>query len=697
MTSSSDEALLSQLQEIGLDYKNASDLSRSSEKAQPILQFFQKHDAFSAPRKARMALYHVYPQLASDTFRNFLSPYILNGKLHTSTQIDAAVRYLSSLQPEEDINVSRFEEESGLGKEPSPEQIQQQVGAKLLEISNDSKSAAYSVGRVLQAIRRDPKLSLVKWAEPSALLQEIQQQLSIEPFRSHPAFKSEKAKAAAKQTDKKIKTTSKESNISETIPETSPSENISPSPSTSALQLDLPSLLSLAPLFTISTVSETNNPILLRGWIHRIRRQAHLTFIMLRDTTGYIQVVIPEALPHLHRESSIVVYGSLQNEPKARGSVHTPEHALLPALELQVKKWALIGPSHGDIENVVREDSAVDVQLDQRHLMLRSTKTSAVMRVRAAALQSFRTHFAKKGVLEVTPPTLVQTQCEGGATLFSLSDYYGESAFLTQSSQLYLETVLSSIGDCYCILPSYRAEKSKTRRHLSEFTHIEAEYGNLTFEELQCHLENLLVEVLKEIIQNCGRYLALCNPGGLKDLDADPQDPNSWKFVPALPFLRIPYAKAIELCNQHGIENPETNKPFVFGEDITDAPERALVALIGQPVLLTHFPAEMKSFYMARDEKSPKLTESVDVLVPGVGEIIGGSMRTWRYEELMAGYGREKLDPSPYYWYTDLRKYGSVPHGGFGLGLERFLAWICNLDHVREACMFPRLMNRIKP
>jgi asparaginyl-tRNA synthetase len=244
---------------------------------------------------------------------------------------------------------------------------------------------------------------------------------------------------------------------------------------------------------------------------------------------------------------------------------------------------------------------------------------------------------------------------------------------------------------------SYRAEKAKTNRHLSEYTHVEAEYGNITYEDLLGRIEDMICDVFDRTIRLSGHLVAHLNKDELVAPDADPRDPASWKFRPTKPFVRMPYADAIKFCNEQGIMNPETEKPFEYGEDITDAPERAMIAKIGKPTLMTHFPTEMKSFYMSRVAGAEGLTESVDVLMPGVGEVVGGSMRMWDPKELALGYKRENLDPAPYYWYTDQRKYGGVPHGGFGLGLERFLKWMLNLHSVKEACLFPRYMGRCQP
>ena len=319
------------------------------------------------------------------------------------------------------------------------------------------------------------------------------------------------------------------------------------------------------------------------------------------------------------------------------------------------------------------QKSDPSIQADLRHLVLRGETASATLKLRAALLSAFRTTLTSHDLTEVTPPCLVQTQVEGGATLFKL-DYYGQNAFLTQSSQLYLETCLPALGDVFCVQESFRAENSHTRRHLSEFTHLEAELAFITFEDLMTHLETVICETVDRLLQDpdSAALIKQLNPGF---------------EAPARPFMRISYVEAIKWLNEHDIKHEaedadgnvikdEQGNPVMVehkvGDDIAEAAERRMTDILARPVFLYGFPAELKAFYMKKmnTEGGHTFTESCDLLIPGVGEIVGGSMRIADEQELIAAYKREGIDPAPYYWFTDQRKYGTCEHGGYGLGVE---------------------------
>lgn len=414
------------------------------------------------------------------------------------------------------------------------------------------------------------------------------------------------------------------------------------------------------------------------GWVHRIRWEgAKLLFLELRDGTGFLQAVLTgtqcqttDAI-NLHRESAVTLWGTLSADARAKGG-----------LELRTDYWELVGRSPAEIEEVLSHDSGPDILLRHRHLVVRGTRASSILRMRSIITQCFREHLFDRGYVELTPPTLVNTMCEGGSTLFHL-DYFGEPAYLTQSSQMYLETGIPAVGDCFCLLPSYRAEKSSTRRHLAEFHHLEAECPFITFEDLLDRVEDLVVDVVDRVIARGGALLASVNPGLARM---------------RRPFKRMTYRDALTYCREHLIyKDEESATHFEFGDDIPEGPERKMTDQIGEPILLHRFPAALKSFYMQKCDDDRAVTESVDLLVPGVGEVVGGSMRMWKEEELAAAYAREGMDPAPYYWYTDQRKYGTCPHGGYGLGLERFVCFVLGIHHIRDACLYPRYRGRIEP
>jgi asparaginyl-tRNA synthetase len=399
---------------------------------------------------------------------------------------------------------------------------------------------------------------------------------------------------------------------------------------------------------TLGSKEKHGTRVRVLGRVHHLRSQKDVIFVTLKDGYGLMQCVFTGqmiktyAAMTLTLETSLEIRGQLMSLPPGA-------HAPLDR-ELHADFFTVIGAAVGDkeaITNKVQPDADPQTLLDNRHLVLRGENAARMIQVRAALLRGFRQAYLEQRCLEVTPPAIVQTSVEGGATLFALP-YFGQTAYLTQSSQLYLETCLPSMGDVFCICPSFRAEKSLTRRHLSEFTQLEAELDFITFDDLLNHLETIITRVIDIILSDkvISSYVKELNPDFTK---------------PTTPFKRLKYADAITWLNEHDIlnEDPEDGdqpRPHVFGDDIAEAAERKMTDILNVPIFLTHFPAAIKSFYMKKDESDKRVTESVDVLMPGVGEIVGGSMRIDDYDELIAAFKRNKIPHEPYYWYSDQRR-----------------------------------------
>jgi asparaginyl-tRNA synthetase len=382
------------------------------------------------------------------------------------------------------------------------------------------------------------------------------------------------------------------------------------------------------------------------GRIHRLRQQKQATFITLIDGYGHLQCVLSGDLTKTYdaltfaQGTSLTLFGEMR---KVLAGQSAPDNR-----ELHVDYYKVWGRSPSDAEAITNKVSAQQDQweaamLDQRHLVLRGDVASSVMKVRSAVEWAFAKAYKELRFTKISPPAFVQTQVEGGSTLFEL-DYYGEKTYLTQSSQLYLETGIPSLGNVYCIEKSFRAEKSLTRRHLSEYTHVEAELDFIDFDDLLDHLEEMISRVITTIMED--KEIA----GYIKELNPEFK-------APTRPFKRMRYSDAIDWLNAQDppILNEEGN-PHVFGDDIAEAAERRMTDIINLPIFLTHFPVEIKAFYMKKDPADLRVTESVDVLMPGVGEIVGGSMRMEGYDELMEAYKREGISPKEYYWYTEQRK-----------------------------------------
>jgi len=423
----------------------------------------------------------------------------------------------------------------------------------------------------------------------------------------------------------------------------------------------------------------TDKKTKITGWLHHKRSSGGIAFFLVRDGTRIIQCTIKkdklpkefEEIEKLPVESVVELQGVTKEERRAPGGY-----------ELQVDKVKILHKAAEDyplasVEKKMREHGP-DFLLDQRHFELRTEKMMLVLKIRAKLLQLARKWFDDHGFTEFHSPIFTAAACEGGSTLFPVK-YFDQKVFLAQSWQLYAEAAIASIGKIFTISPSFRAEKSRTRRHLTEYWHLEAEEPFCDFEGLLKTEEELVTFMLHGVAKEM--------PEELKKLGREPED--LLRIKP--PFRRMTHEEAIEILQKVGVKIKQ-------GEDITWEKEKILTEKETQPFFLTHFPRGIKAFYHMPDPKRPDVTLSTDLLAPeGWGEITGGGQRIHDYDELMKRIKEEKLDPKAYQWYLDLRKYGTVPHSGFGLGVERMIAWICKLEHIRDAIAFPRLINRVYP
>lgn len=418
--------------------------------------------------------------------------------------------------------------------------------------------------------------------------------------------------------------------------------------------------------------------IAVRGWVYRERGTGKVKFIVLRDGTNILQCVIKRDVVG---EEQFAIADKVQVEAsmELRGTLQKDERAPT-GYELQVEEFRVVGWSD---KFPITKDYSPEFLLDNRHLSLRMRKLNAVLKVKAKVLQAWREYYDRQGFLEFTPPILQPTQCEGGATLFAVK-YYNDVTYLTQSWQLYGEAAIFSYEKLYCISPCFRAEKSKTSRHLSEFWMAEMEQAWIELPELLDSAEGCVKHIVRRVVEECQEPLAVLG----RDVK---------KLQPTIeqPFPRLTYTEALQLLKEKaGIEVP-------WGKDLRTVEEDALVKLYDTPVIVTHYPKEAMAFYKPPAEEKVEGKEvalCVDILAPeGYGEIVGGSQRDLDIERMKKELEKDGEDPAKYDWYFDLRKYGSVPHSGFGLGVERVVSWICGLDNIKDAIPFPRTMLRWKP
>lgn len=426
-------------------------------------------------------------------------------------------------------------------------------------------------------------------------------------------------------------------------------------------------------VFTNALKDNVAKEVLLRGWVANLRSSGKIWFLELRDGLGFTQVVVDAAVADaatlevcakLTLESSVEVVGEVAKHPKR------------DEYEVKARQVRLIGAASE--YPIGKKEHGPDFLLNNRHLWLRSPKQWAIQRVRNTIINATFEHLNAQGFIKVDAPILTPTSCEGTTTLFEI-DYFNEPAYLTQSGQLYLEAAIAAWGRVFDFGPVFRSEKSKTRRHLAEFWMMDAE---VAFVE---HEGNLKIQ--EELISFIVQQVLSKNAVELKMLERDVAPLQNVKP----PFYRITHADAIKKLRELGSDIGDM-------DDLGADDETTLTKMYDKPIFVEKYPAAVKAFYMKRDPADPSRVLNADLLAPeGYGEIIGGSQREDNYDELLKRMKEHKLPLKEFEWYLDTRKYGSVPHSGFGVGLERLVAWVCGLEHVRESIPFPRLINRLRP
>ncbi len=443
-----------------------------------------------------------------------------------------------------------------------------------------------------------------------------------------------------------------------------------------------PKIPSVPPLSGSNVVSiakladHVGEEVTLQGWLYNKRSSGKLHFLEVRDGSGIVQAVMfkgdvsPElfaAADHLQQEASLTVVGTVKEHGKIKGQY-----------ELQVKEVKLLGAPSREYP-ISPKEHGTDFLMDNRHLWLRSKRQHAIMRVRHSIIKAVRDFFDMNDFTLIDAPIFTPNACEGTSTLFQ-TDYHGEPAFLTQSGQLYMEAAAAAFGKAYCFGPTFRAEKSKTRRHLAEFWMVEPEVAFMNLEEDMRLAEHLLSYVVARVLET--------RQNELKILE---RDTKMLENVQA-PFPRITYHEAIDILRQNG--HPEAK----VGDDFGGDEETVISNKFDRPVIVHRYPISLKAFYFARDAKDPQLALNMDVLAPeGYGEIVGGGEREGDLARLEGAIAEHRLPKEAFEWYLDLRRYGTFPHAGFGLGIERTVSWICGLPHVRETIPFPRMLNRLAP
>ena len=413
----------------------------------------------------------------------------------------------------------------------------------------------------------------------------------------------------------------------------------------------------------------------IKGWVYNRRSVGKIWFLILRDGTGLLQCVIVDGEcdsetfsleQKLNQEDSVIVKGRVKKEPRAVGGY-----------ELGVKQVSVVNHTTDEYP-ISKKDHGTDFLMSNRHLWLRSKRQNSIMRVRHQIVKGIRDYFDDNGFTLIDSPIFTGNAVEGTTTLFEV-DYFERSAYLTQSGQLYQEAGATAFGKTYCFGPCFRAEKSKTRRHLTEFWMVEPEMAFVDLDENMTWAENLVGFIIQRVLENC-----------LMELETLERDISMLETI-IPPFPRITYDEASKIIKENGSD-------FKYGSDFGAPDETLLSEQFDKPIMIHRWPANIKPFYMKRDEHNHELALGVDMIAPeGYGEIIGGGQREDDIDILTNSIRHHDLPLEPFKWFLDLRKYGSVPHSGFGLGLERVVAWICGTKHIRETIPFPRTMTRLDP
>ncbi len=422
----------------------------------------------------------------------------------------------------------------------------------------------------------------------------------------------------------------------------------------------------------------TGEPVEIAGWLYNLRKSGKIVFPLLRDGTGTMQAVAVkanldeptfEALKNLTQESSLILRGKVRPEQRAPGGY-----------EMDVEGAEIVQRiPESDPYPITPKDHGVDFLMDHRHLWLRSKRQHAAIRVRHEVIRAVRDYFDTHGFTLVDTPIFTPSACEGTSTLFEVNYFEDEKAYLTQSGQLYNEADAMAFGKVYCFGPTFRAEKSKTRRHLTEFWMVEPEMAYATLEDVKRVGEELVVYVVGRVLEN--------RRAELTELERDPSKLESV----ASPFPRMSYDDAVVELQKKGSE-------IQWGGDFGNTDETLITEGLDRPLIVDRFPTEIKAFYFEPDPERPELALGVDFIAPeGYGEIIGGGQRIHNLDLLLKRLEEHQLPREAFDWYIDLRKFGSVPHAGFGMGIERFVAWMCGLEHIRETIAFPRMLYRTRP